>query len=226
MSRTVAFALLALLAAAAATEARVMLQDASTEGAMTEGGSTEGAATESTGTMTEGGMTEGGMAEGGASTEGASDISLAQAVELAPQYNLSTLIAAVSAANLTAPLMDASTTWTIFAPTDEAFTNLISDLGTTAEELLADTSLLTKVLSLHVVPGTAATADTLSDGQQLTTLLEGSSVTVSKPSETPGSVSVFNAACATPCPPAANVVVPDVKAGQSVIHVIDRVLLP
>ncbi|GBF88047.1 hypothetical protein Rsub_00759 [Raphidocelis subcapitata] len=151
--------------------------------------------------------------------------SLAEAVALAPQYNLSILVEAVKAANLTSLLTNASTAVTLFAPLDSAFTALIAELNTTAADLLANKKLLTSVLSYHVVPVPALSSE-LTDAQVLPTLLPTANITVSKPPGVAG-VSVFNAKCTRAvCPPAAKVVAADIKAGKSVIHVIDRVLLP
>jgi uncharacterized surface protein with fasciclin (FAS1) repeats len=43
--------------------------------------------------------------------------------------------------------------FTVFAPTEEAFAALLTELDMTAETLLADTELLTSVLTYHVIPG-------------------------------------------------------------------------
>ena len=53
---------------------------------------------------------------GAAASEGFA--TLAEAAAAAPA-SLSTLLAAVTAAELTEPLSDPDTTWTVFAPTDE-----------------------------------------------------------------------------------------------------------
>ena len=74
-----------------------------------------------------------------------------------------------------------------------------------------------------VVPVPALSTD-LTDGQVLPTLLPKASLTVSV---SPKGVKVSNAAAkGAGAPPAAKVLVPNIKAGKSVIHVIDRVLLP
>ena len=62
-------------------------------------------------------------------------------------------MAAVVAANLTAPLADAKANVVVFAPTNDAFAALISKLGTTPSKLLSDKALLTRVLLYHVAPG-------------------------------------------------------------------------
>lgn len=145
----------------------------------------------------------------------------------APQYatilaaaqaaKLDTLVAAIKAANLVEPVSSANTTWTVFAPTNEAFTAALTKLGLTADKLLADKDTLTKVLQFHVVPGSAALSSTLKDGLIVSTALPGKSLKINvkdgKVSVTGGDVT-------------ANVVKADVTAGKSVVHVIDAVLLP
>lgn len=57
-------------------------------------------------------------ATGAANATAKAPATLAAALAPAKANNLSTLVAAVEAANLTAPLANASTAWTIFAPND------------------------------------------------------------------------------------------------------------
>lgn len=64
---------------------------------------------------------------------------IATAAALFCAANLSILIAAVQAANLTAPLANASTAWTVLAPTDAAFEAVLRPLNITAAELLEET---------------------------------------------------------------------------------------
>jgi uncharacterized surface protein with fasciclin (FAS1) repeats len=103
---------------------------------------------------------------------------------------------------------------TVFAPTDAAFVALLEALGTTAEDLLANTELLNTVLSYHVVPG-AFNAETVVglDGAYLGTILPGYAVSIALEGE---SVMVDGA----------TVVAADVLATNGVVHVIDSVLVP
>ncbi len=82
------------------------------------------------------------------------------------------LLAAVEAAGLVDALAGEIT---VFAPTDAAFEEALGALGLTAEDLLADTDLLTTLLTYHVVPA-AVTSDMLSSGPVET--LEGSPVQI------------------------------------------------
>jgi uncharacterized surface protein with fasciclin (FAS1) repeats len=98
--------------------------------------------------------------------------------------------------------------FTVFAPTDEAFNKLLTELGITAEELLARKDLK-DILLYHVLPGKVMSAD-LKEGMQAETLAK-KNVTVSL-----NPVKVNDA----------KVVTPDIQASNGVIHVIDKVLLP
>merc|ERR1711988_1972760 len=85
--------------------------------------------------------------------------------------DFSTLVAAVQAADLVDALSDPDASLTVFAPTNAAFEAALESLGMTAEELLADTDLLTSVLLYHVVEGAVPAADVVTlDGQSVTTL--------------------------------------------------------
>ena len=119
------------------------------------------------------------------------------------------LEAAVGAAGLVDAL-SAEGPFTVFAPTDDAFTALTEALDVTVDELLAY-PLLPAVLQYHVVGAEAYSTD-LSDGQEIETLL-GEDVTVSI---TADGVFINNA----------QVIVADLAADNGVVHVIDAVLLP
>lgn len=129
--------------------------------------------------------------------------------------NFTVLTAAVEAAGLTELLSTEGLAYTVFAPTDEAFAAALEQLGVTQEDLLADTALLTQVLSYHVVPGTFLAADLslLPGSANFATALGGSTVTIAING---GAVMVNEA----------NVTQADLTATNGVIHVIDAVLLP
>jgi len=71
----------------------------------------------------------------------------------------------------------------VFAPTDAAFGDLLAALGTTADELLANTDLLNTVLAYHVVPGhflaadVVGAADAMMGEFKIATLLPGGLLT-------------------------------------------------
>ncbi|MCA1800376.1 MAG: fasciclin domain-containing protein, partial [Actinobacteria bacterium] len=119
-----------------------------------------------------------------------------------------TLEAAVIAAEL-AGALSAEGTFTLFAPTDEAFTALGQE---TINALLADpTGDLAEILKYHVVGATAFAGD-LSDGDTFITL-EGSDITVTINDD---GVFINDA----------QVIFTDYKAPNGVVHVIDAVITP
>src|SRR5690606_13077635 len=89
--------------------------------------------------------------------------------------DFSTLVAAVVAADLVDTL-NSDGPFTVFAPTNEAFSTALDALGISAEELLADTELLTTILTYHVVAG-AVPAETVVTLESATTV-QGSDVTI------------------------------------------------
>lgn len=128
--------------------------------------------------------------------------------------DFSTLVAAVQAAGLVDALSNPDASLTVFAPTNAAFDAALASLGMTAEELLANTDLLTSVLLYHVVEGAVPAADVVTlDGQSVTTL-GGEAVDVA----VSGDGVVLNGSV--------NVVTTDIMASNGIIHVIDGVLLP
>ncbi|OZC02826.1 fasciclin domain-containing protein [Rubricoccus marinus] len=123
--------------------------------------------------------------------------------------NLTTLVAAVTAADLGATLSGPGP-FTVFAPPNSAFAALPA--GTVDNLLKAENKAqLTAVLTYHVVPGRLSAAD-LRDGQMLTTV-NGAQLQVRKMD---GKVMVGGA----------TVTQANVYASNGVAHVIDKVLLP
>jgi transforming growth factor-beta-induced protein len=127
----------------------------------------------------------------------------------------STLVAAVEAAGLVDTLNEG--TFTVFAPTDDAFAAALEALGVSAEDLLADTETLTSILTFHVVPGTFSSGGLIalsSNGVADLTTVNGADL----PFAIDGDALVLN--------DSATVITADVEASNGVIHVIDTVLLP
>lgn len=127
--------------------------------------------------------------------------------------SFSTLVAAVQAAGLV-DVLSGEWPFTVFAPTEEAFAKLLSDLHLTASELLANKELLTKVLTYHVVPGFYTADDVLSlkNAKNFSTA-QWSSVSI-------------NPNWWSPKINESNIITTDVFASNGVIHVIDKVLIP
>lgn len=126
--------------------------------------------------------------------------------------DFSILVEAVQAAGLVDAL-SADGAVTVFAPTNQAFVNLLEELGLTKDELFNNTELLTQVLTYHVVPSRALKAE-VPVGQPLPTL-EGATLTID------GSLVITDVAGRT-----SNIVGTDVFTRNGVIHVIDKVILP
>merc|ERR1711907_258354 len=127
--------------------------------------------------------------------------------------DLSILVEAIVEADLIDYVAEEEAEFTVFAPTNEAFLSLLDGLGF---EGLADipTDLLEEVLLYHIVPAVAFSSD-LSNGQVLPTL-NGAELVVDL---TDGVVIDGVGSDAT-------VIEPNVEAGNSVVHVVDAVLLP
>ena len=138
------------------------------------------------------------------------DKTIVQTAQGLPQFSI--LVEAVVAAGLVDAL-SATGPFTVFAPTNEAFAALLAELGVTKDELLADTALLTRVLTYHVVPARVLRAD-VPVGAPVTTL-QGGTLTVD------ASLAITDARGRS-----ANIVATDVFASNGVIHVVDRVILP
>ncbi len=117
-----------------------------------------------------------------------------------------TLVAAITAAGLDTALKGPGP-FTVFAPTDEAFSKLPSG---TVEALLTDILKLRKVLEYHVVSGKVMAADVVK--LDSATTVEGSTLKIDASS----GVKVNDA----------TVVTPDVEADNGIIHIIDTVLIP
>ena len=121
-----------------------------------------------------------------------------------------TLAAALSAANLI-DVLKGNGPFTVFAPSDEAFSKLP---GGTVENLLKPENMdqLVAVLTYHVVPGKVLSTDIMRGSNSVATV-QGSSVTIMKSYD---AVKINEA----------TVVVADVEATNGVIHIIDEVILP
>nr|BBN91622.1 astaxanthin-binding orange protein of fasciclin family [Scenedesmus sp. Oki-4N] len=137
----------------------------------------------------------------------------------APQQ-MSILLAAVQAAGVAGSL-GPNTTWTILAPTNNAFVSRLNEsLGITPQELLLpeNRDVLVEVLSYHVIPSGAVLSSQLTDGQEApTALAEAAPLTVSIANGNVTFEGANNNAAVTTA---------DIEAGSSVIHIIDDVLLP
>lgn len=122
--------------------------------------------------------------------------------------DFSVLVAALQEAELVSALQGEGP-FTVFAPTDAAFTELLGALDITAADLLAHPQL-SEVLLYHVVSGKVMSTD-LSDGMAAATL-QGEDLMV----DLSDGVKINESA----------VITADIEATNGVIHVIDSVLVP
>lgn len=67
----------------------------------------------------------------------------------------------------------ADTTWTILAPTNDAFAKRLAKLNLTADAVLKNKDLLVKILSYHVIPSGAVYSKALKDNATVATALKG-----------------------------------------------------
>ncbi len=121
--------------------------------------------------------------------------------------NFSTLVAAITAAGLDTALKSPGP-FTVFAPTDEAFSKLPSG---TVENLLEDPITLRKILEYHVLAARKGSAE-ISETDTFDTT-EGSSIKIDPAN---GVVKVNDA----------TVVTPDIETDNGIVHAIDSVLIP
>jgi uncharacterized surface protein with fasciclin (FAS1) repeats len=121
--------------------------------------------------------------------------------------NFNTLVKAAKAANLL-EILKSPGSFTVFAPTDEAFANLPEG---TLDSLLEDIPKLQKVVAYHIASGDVRSDDLLQINEAET--LEGSIVAIESAD---GKIKVNNA----------NILKIDILADNGVIHVIDAVLMP
>lgn len=108
---------------------------------------------------------------------------------------------------------------TILAPTNGAFGATLKAIGITLDQLLANPTLLKRVLALHIIPGQALKSKDLSDGQKLKTL-SGEEITFSVDHE------IDSMSVTVPSGVTSEVILKNVEACSAVVHVIGTMLLP
>ena len=124
--------------------------------------------------------------------------------------SFTTLVAALEATGLDVTLSDMDSSFTVFAPTDDAFA-LLGD-GTIAA-LLDDTETLTDILTYHVIGAEIDSSAAISSAGSTVEMVNGDSVGLSLD----GDNLLVNTVTVTTV---------DVQADNGVIHVIDAVLMP
>lgn len=126
--------------------------------------------------------------------------------------DLSILVEAVVAAGLAATLQGPGP-FTVFAPTNAAFAALLVELGVSKADLLANTALLTQVLTYHVLPTRVLKAE-VPVGMAIKTV-QGQTFTVD------ASLQITDQRMRT-----SRITATDLFTLNGVIHTLDRVLLP
>ena len=102
--------------------------------------------------------------------------------------------------------------FTVFAPTDGAFEELLVDLKMTdPDDLLADVELLVAVLSYHVTRGDRNSGSVLGSGALK--MLDRNVTSISVTNE---GAMIEDAVITTP----------DIRASNGIIHVINKVIIP
>lgn len=122
--------------------------------------------------------------------------------------NHTVLVEAVTKANLVETLSSAGP-FTVFAPTDTAFTNALTALGLSKQQLL-DKPDLAEILKYHVLSGKVMSGNL--QAEQTPATVQGATVAITK-----GEKVKFADA---------EVTTADVEASNGVVHIIDKVVLP
>jgi uncharacterized surface protein with fasciclin (FAS1) repeats len=145
-----------------------------------------------------------------------SDDSPPNVVEVAqddPRFTV--LVEAVVAADLGTTLSGTGP-FTVFAPTNEAFAALLTELGISKSQLLADKALLKTVLTYHVLPA-KVTKSEVPAGKALSSVQGG----VFKIDAVGSDLLITDGRNRS-----SKIIQTDVSASNGVIHAIDKVLLP
>ena len=103
--------------------------------------------------------------------------------------------------------------FTVFAPTNEAFNALPA---------IPEEEALTQVLLYHVVGGNVTSSDLTNPGETTAETLQGDSITITLPGSEGNIANITDASGATDI----GIVAVDVQAGNGVIHVLNKVMIP
>jgi transforming growth factor-beta-induced protein len=127
--------------------------------------------------------------------------------------SLSTLKAALDMFPDLVSALDSDGSYTVFAPTNDAFAALLGVIGQTSLNDVPE-SVIERLLKYHVIAGASLMSADLADGQEAATLLSADDkITVG----IDGTLVTINGA---------NVTTADVEASNGVVHILDAVLVP
>ena len=144
--------------------------------------------------------------------------------QAAQDKGFTALTAAASKAGLASALSDSSASLTVFAPTNDAFAKLATQLGFASADAMVTAlpaSTLASILQYHVLGSRKVAADLAAGGSTQATLYNFNGSAVPLTLSFSGGVSIKDAALTT-----ARVTTPDVMASNGVIHAVDKVLVP
>ena len=130
---------------------------------------------------------------------------------------MDSLIVALTQSGLTATFQNAGT-YTVFAPTNQAFVNLLA--SNPAWDRISDIDLvsLAGLLTYHVLPSVVKSGDIMNDSYATTISLAGpNGANASLFLETGNGVKINNSS---------NVIDADIMASNGIIHVIDAIIIP
>lgn len=145
-------------------------------------------------------------------TQSMAKMNIVQVAQSNPDFSV--LVEAVQAAGLGTMLSDPKGNYTVFAPTNDAFMQLLQENNMTKAQLFANKPLLTKVLGYHVIDGKSPIyAKNVMAGNLMTASKDTLTVTADgKLMDEKGRTAVL--------------LKTDIAANNGVVHVIDKVLMP
>ena len=144
--------------------------------------------------------------------------------EVAQERGFNALSAAVAKAGIGDTLTDPDVQLTVFAPTDQAFTDLAKRLGFADASAMVDalpSGALQNILSYHILGARKWAADLGAEGATQETTYSYADTPASLALDFTDGVTITDAVLTS-----ARVVTPDVHASNGVIHAIDKVLVP
>lgn len=139
-------------------------------------------------------------------------MNVVQIAQSNPEFSI--LVEAVQAAGLVNTLSNPNAHFTIFAPTNDAFMQVLTETGMTKEQLFANKSLLTKILGYHVINGAMPVyAKDVKPGNII--MLSNDTLMITSQGKILDESGRETGLLKT-----------DLAASNGVVHVIDKVLLP
>lgn len=147
-----------------------------------------------------------------ASSQAMQKMNVVQVAQSNPDFSI--LVEAVQAAGLVDALSNPKANYTILAPTNDAFAQVLQETGLSKAELFANKALLTKILGYHVINAAAPIySKDVKPGN--ITMLSNDTLTVTAQGKLMDENGRMISLLKT-----------DIPATNGVIHVIDKVLLP